>query len=102
LIAAAKLFRRFEILASQWERQTRNLSSLTAISEHAAYREIIRMGEDVLPLILSRMQSRPRFWFEALRQIAGPENDPVTPKMYGNVQRMTDAWVKWGTERGHL
>jgi hypothetical protein len=90
--------RTFDVLADLWERETRNLSSVTAITSHPAYQTIIRMGRDVLPLILRRMQQRPALWFDALHRISG--EDPVKPQMFGNVQRMTDTWVKWGAERG--
>jgi hypothetical protein len=58
------------------------------------------MGDKVVPLILRRMKHRPWFWFSALRELAKPEKNPVTPSMRGNMQRMTEAWIKWGVRRG--
>jgi hypothetical protein len=89
----------FERLADDWERRTRNLSSTGAIVRHESYQKIIKMGEPVIPLILQRMEKRPKFWFTALMEIAKPEVDPVTPDMYGDLEAMTHAWLVWGAER---
>lgn len=89
----------FDLLATQWEEETRNLSSPTAKAAHPNYRAIIDMDRPALPLIFQRMKVRPAFWFEALRRITG--ENPVTPPMRGNVQRMTEAWLSWGEKRGY-
>lgn len=90
----------FDELATRWERETRNLSSPQAMASHPAYAKIIRLGNDALPLIFERMERQPGFWFEALRRITG--EDPVQSAQRGNVDAMWKAWVKWGTERGHI
>lgn len=89
----------FSVLATQWEEETRNLSSPSAKASHPSYDAIVKMGRPVLPLIFQRMRFRPAFWFDALRRITG--EDPVTPPMRGNVQRMTEAWLSWGEKRGY-
>ena len=95
---AANVAHEFDTLASQWERETRNLSAIRAITLHPAYRKIISLGWQAVPLILNRIQRRPAFWFEALERITG--ENPVKPSMRGDVQRMIEAWVAWGIERG--
>lgn len=91
----------FEILANRWEKQTRNMSSLTAITTHPSYEAVIRLGQDVVPFIIQRIATRPGFWFRALRELT-PTIDPVNPKMYGDLRAMTNAWLKWGATRGYV
>jgi hypothetical protein len=92
----------FDQLASQWERETRNMSSPQAMTKLPAYQQIIAMGKPALPLILRRMRKLPGFWFAALREISGVQEDPIKPSMYGNLQAMTDVWLKWGKRNGYL
>ena len=56
------------------------------------------MGEVAVPLILERMQSQGRHWFQALRDITGA--DPVKPEDRGNVASMQASWLDWGTRNG--
>ena len=85
---------RFLELADQWEYETVLLSSSDWAAEHPAYREIVSMGEPVVPMILERMRSQGGHWFDALHQIIGA--DPVEPADHGNISAMQDAWLKWG------
>jgi hypothetical protein len=94
----------FDVLADQWERETRNISSLSDLASHPAYQKIIAMGACAVPKILRRIKSRPGFWFEALRQLTRDIEpvDPVRPSMYGDLQKMTNAWLKWGAAHGQI
>ena len=87
----------FDRLADEWKRETAHLSSIDAIAEHRAYRAIIEMGEEALPLILRDLMSAQAPWFRALRSIAG--ESPVLPEDRGNVRAMTAAWLDWGRGR---
>jgi hypothetical protein len=90
----------FEILADWWEQETRNISSPKMIANHFGLQAIVDLGEDVVPLILRRMSHRPWFWFNALMQLTKEAVDPITPDMRGDMQKMTDAWLRWGAGRG--
>ena len=57
------------------------------------------MELDVVPLILAELATEPDHWFWALHAIT--EENPVAPKDSGNVGKMTDAWIKWGRQRGY-
>ena len=92
----------FEMLADEWERETRNISPPRRIAEHPIVQKIIAMGDVAIPLILKRMTHRPWFWFHALRQLTPPKSNPVAPEMRGNMQMMTEAWIKWGEDRGYI
>jgi hypothetical protein len=94
----------FDALADRWERETQNMSSLSDIINHTAYRAIIAMGKPAVPKILRRMKTRPAFWFDALRELTSDIEpvDPIRPEMYGNLGKMTNAWLAWGAAHGQI
>ncbi len=90
---------RFRTLVEQWKRDTLVLSNPTAMEQHPAYQEIIRMGPDAIPLILAELRREPDFWFAALHRLTGA--NPETPEMRGKISLLADAWLKWGREHGY-
>jgi type I restriction enzyme M protein len=90
--------KRFAILAEQWRRETGSYSSISRKVGHAAYQQIIAMGEPALPFILREMRARPAHWFTALRAIA--KSPPASEG--SDIGRATAAWLEWGRERGYL
>lgn len=58
-----------------------------------AYKEIISLGDEVLPLIFKEMKRKPDFWFAALQAITG--ENPVTPDRVGDIFAMTRDWLAW-------
>ena len=90
---------RFRQLADQWEEGTIFLSNSARKNAHPAHREIINLGESVIPLILERMRIQGGHWFEALQQITG--EDPVSPADYGNIAAMQNSWLQWGEDHGY-
>jgi hypothetical protein len=91
---------RFQKLVAAWREECGMLSSTTQKAIHPAYQQIIGMGPDVLPLIFGQLDEAPGHWFWALRAITG--QDPVPPGDVGDIPRMTEAWLRWGRERGYL
>ena len=91
---------RFNELVDRWIQETGMLSSVAKKSMHPAYREIIEMGDLAIPLLLRELMDRPGHWTAALRAITG--EDPVPPESAGQMRRMADAWLIWGTERGYI
>lgn len=88
----------FEELALSWSTGTAHLSSPTKLVEHPAYRQIIGLGPAVLPFILRDLAETGRFWFPALNAITG--ENPVEDDEAGDVERMTEAWIRWGRTHG--
>lgn len=84
----------FRALAEEWRDATRFQSSLSQITAHPAYRAIVQLGEEVVPVLLRELQRRPEPWFAALREITGA--DPVRPEQRGDMRGMADAWLRWG------
>ena len=94
----ALVAREFHRLADQWVAETGHLSDLGKAFNHPAYLAIIRLGMDAVPLLLDELQSRPTYWFKALREITG--EDAATPEM--PFRQKVEAWLAWGKERGYL
>ena len=97
--AVADTREEFERLAAEWTRETAHLSSPNTIAEHRAYQEIIGMGKEVIPHILEDLKHSKAQWFWALRSIA--RESPVRPKDRGDVDAMTAAWLKWGSDHNY-
>jgi hypothetical protein len=91
---------RFITLKTRWESETAHLSSITEISMHPAYQQIIGMGPIAIPLILSEINTKPGHWFWALKSITG--EDPVLPSQRGRIKEMVKAWLQWGKEQGYV
>lgn len=91
---------RFATLRQEWEDDTAISSSITEISMHPAYQQIIGMGPIAIPFILLAMQERQNHWFWALKSITG--EDPVPAKSRGKIIEMTQAWLFWGHEQKYL
>ena len=91
---------KFRALALNWKREIRAISSTTEICMHPSYQQIIGMGEDAIPLILSELQDAPNYWFWALKAITG--EDPVPDSDRGRITRMQEAWLKWGRSHRHF
>lgn len=88
----------FNRLAAEWKEQGKYLSSPTAIADLPAYQKIIEMGAAALPLILKDLSREPHHWFVALGRITG--ESPIPRDAYGYMERMAQAWLKWGREHG--
>ncbi|MBO1347553.1 MAG: hypothetical protein EBE86_009225 [Hormoscilla sp. GUM202] len=52
----------FASLASQWSQAVAGMSSTVEMAKHPAYREIISMGEAVIPFLLGVAGDRERWW----------------------------------------
>ncbi len=90
----------FAELTERWQTDTRLSSSVAEMAMHPAYQRIIGMGRRAVPLILRELERRPHHWFWALAAITGER--PVPPGDYGQVRKMTEAWLRWGKSNGLL
>jgi len=88
---------RFHALADEWTQAVGNSSSLTAMTRHPKYREIVQLGWPVVPHLLKDLQRGRGFWFPALEEITGIR--PFDLSDAGNSMRMIQAWVQWGKRK---
>lgn len=49
----------FRAIVKQWHRDTKHISSLPRMFAHPAYRRVMGMGRDVLPMLFAELQQRP-------------------------------------------
>jgi hypothetical protein len=69
------------------------------MSQHPAYQEIISMGTQIVPLLLSELKINPLYWLSALNAITG--ENPIKPEQRGKVKQMASAWIDWGRNQGY-
>ena len=96
----AKIAERFGRLAVQWKRQRGPTSSISEMSLQPAYQQIIGLGPAAIPLLLQEIERTPDHWFWALKSITG--EDPVPAEHRGDLAAMTEDWLRWGREQGHV
>ena len=96
----AALAARFRALADQWKAETGMFSFHEQKAQHPAYREIIAMGDQAVPLILRELQERPYRWFAALRELTG--ENPIPAAAAGKFEEGVAAWLKWGREKEYI
>jgi hypothetical protein len=90
---------RFRRLAAAWHKAVAYHSSATVRANHPAYREIISLGREVVPLLLRDLEDNHTHWFAALREITGA--DPIPKSAAGNISKMVEAWLAWALENGY-
>jgi hypothetical protein len=99
--------RKFKVLTHQWREERGSMSAIDEMSMLPSYQNIIGLGPDALPMILSELKAEgddPDQWFWALLSIgeANDLNPPrVAPEDQGNFKKMADAWLAWGETRGY-
>jgi hypothetical protein len=89
---------RFRRLAAEWHKAVAHQSSTTLRNNHPAYREIIGMGLDVVPLLLRDLEQNETHWFCALREITGAS--PIPKSAAGDVPKMVESWLCWAKDHG--
>ncbi len=90
----------FNELAGDWRRETAIHSSITKKAMNRNYQRIIGLGHRVVPLILNELRRSPADWFWALSAITG--QNPISPEDAGNLEKMTEAWLRLGRRRGWI
>jgi hypothetical protein len=96
---STEIIDKFYALASDWEQEVAGLSSTAQMSQHPSYQEIINMGTQILPLLLSELKKNPVYWLSALSAITG--ENPIKPEQRGRVKQMASAWIEWGRNQGY-
>jgi len=99
-VSRQPLWQRFAELGATWREERGISSSLTDMVLSLPYQRVIGLGKPVVPYILAELTRKPDHWFWALTAITGA--DPVPPEAAGDVQAMTQAWIKWGDEAGFI
>lgn len=93
-----KVEQTFQRLAQEWRAETAQLSSMTKLVMHPKYQSIIGLGPSVVPILLRELRLNPDHWFWALQALTG--EDPTQPEDAGDLEKMTESWLKWAEEKG--
>jgi len=88
----------FSGLAKQWQDATSGYSITTRRYFHPAYKAILLLKEDAVPLILRELEQRPDWWFDALETIT--KVNPVSPE--ASFEEAADNWIAWGKENKRI
>jgi len=100
-LRALDLQAQFNHFADVWKQDTAHLSNITRKSMHPAYQRIIGMGRVAVPFMLEEFRKgKLDDWFWALSAITG--ENPITEDVAGHVERMAEAWLRWGRMNGYL
>lgn len=91
----ARAERQFRLLAAEWEDGTRICSRWKDRVAHPVYQEVIALGKDVIPSLLTENLFH---WSDALIAITG--DNPV-PKNAHSLDAVTEAWRRWAAEHGY-
>jgi hypothetical protein len=84
--------RRFQELSIQWHALAQFRSNKRSLRNHPVYKELVSLGEPVVPLTLAELEGEPSpFWFTLLAGITG--EDPVPTAAAGRVDEMPRAWL---------
>ena len=90
----------FDRLVAQLIKETGFHSRMDLAAAHPAYRQIIGMGENALPLIFRRIENdKGPHWFAALEAITNA--NPVPPQSRGKIRETEELWLEWGRQQGY-
>lgn len=97
----------FNLLADKLERQAEYFSFMDQRADHLAHQKIVEMGEEAVPLILSRIERQGGLWYRALESITGipsPSGITILDDRGGytvDVKKVNAGWLQWGREQGY-
>jgi hypothetical protein len=83
----------FENLKSKWWEETSLSSNPNDIYNNKYYKEIISLGEKIIPILIKDLDTANGDWFEALYEIT--KINPVKKENIGYVKKMSDDWKNW-------
>ena len=92
----------FERLTDSWIEETWMHSSTSIIMNNNNCKQLIGLGEKIVPLILEKYQESPSVrWSCLLGKILG-EHPDVPREHWGKVSIIRDYWIEWGKEKGYI
>ncbi len=97
-LATERIEDRFVKLRDEWKHESRYLSNTAQMALLWPYQQLIGMGMNAVPLILSELNREPDHWFWALEAITG--ENPVPRDGAGDVEASAKTWVAWGEREG--
>lgn len=90
----------FNHLKYLWLEESKFSSNVYFLTKHPAYLNILKLGKDVIPLILEDLSEFQNHWFYALRELTG--ENPIKPEHNGNIKEMAKDWIEWGKKMNYI
>ncbi|PJE03035.1 MAG: hypothetical protein CK427_06175 [Leptospira sp.] len=87
----------FDELKEKWLKDIMFTSNYSEIINHYAYRQIISLGFDAIPFIVSDLKENNNHWFHALNKITG--SNPIKEESRGNALKMKKDWLDFLSEK---
>lgn len=98
----AQLASRFAALVSKCRHDNRYSSKLKTTLEHPAFREIVAMGWQAVPLLLACLERNDGSrWTPILALGVITGIDPVPDEAASTLDATVTAWITWGHEQGY-
>lgn len=94
------ILQRFDSLVRTWRKETGMYSVDTRKVAHPAYLQVIRLGDEAIPLILRELQEHGGRWYQALEAILG--YDPIHVSGPITIQELKEKWLEWGRQHEHI
>lgn len=87
-------------LIVRWKSERPPVSSVRRIMALPAYQELVAIGFDAVPYLLTELKNDPDHLFLILSEIT--KVDPVPAESRGKIREMADAWLEWGKGKGYI
>ena len=92
----------FERLTDSWIEETWMHSSTSTIMNNNNCKQLIGLGESILPLIFEKYKNNlSMMWDGLLYEILGEAPD-IPEKHWGKVFVIREYWIEWGKEKGYI
>ena len=90
----------FNRLKNNWKIETAFISDYNKIINNPSYLSIIRLGKNIIPLILKELRDNDGLWFYALEQLTNKKValDTINP----TYQELKQAWLDWGVKNNYI
>jgi hypothetical protein len=85
---------------SEWMDAVAVSSDADVMLSHPAYKRIVSLGDGAVPVILQSLRKGPSLLAWALFDIT--KANPVPPADYGKLDKITEAWLKWGKQNKYI
>ena len=101
-MTAQELEATFIALADKLEAESQYFSFIGQMADHLADHQIVEMGEEAIPLILSRLEQQGGPWYRALECITGVPSTGGITALEAEAGCLVDevavnaAWLQWG------
>lgn len=96
----SELVQRYKILRDSWRAESWVSPTAASMQELDSFRQLVAMGEIVIPLILADIKNGVPFMHIFLYSLTTER--PTKPFTPGDIKGIEEAWLDWGILKGYL